>query len=78
MANSKKLYEIEVLVRYAVIIQATSAKQALAHVETWGHAWDANADLLEVHGLEITDVRSGSTEEAHETAHDAIKEVVDA
>lgn len=67
----KKLYEITAMVTYSVVISAESAEAALAHVESWEHAWDASADLIGVSDVEVADVRdpiSADTldDEAHE------------
>ena len=66
-----KLVEITAVVSYAVVIYADSEDQALEHVKTWEHAWDANADLIGVGDVEVNDVRPGSPCAAHEvTAND--------
>ncbi len=64
----KKLYEITAYVRFAVVVWADSEERALKAVETWEHAWDANADLIEVCDVGVVDVRDGSPDDAHEIA----------
>ena len=61
-----KLVEVVALVKYAVVIYADSEAQALEHVTTWEHAWDANADLIGVSDVEVGDVQPGTPEDAHE------------
>lgn len=68
-----KLYEISALVSYAVVVLATSKEEALAEVATWEHAWDGNADLIGVSDVEVTDVRDGDEDDAHEVTANARK-----
>jgi hypothetical protein len=66
---SKKLYEIQASVEYAVVIAAETEAQAMEYVESWEHAWDANADLLGVR-MELVDTREPiSTETVSDEAH---------
>lgn len=64
-SEEPKLYEITAIVSYSVVIRADSREAALKHVETWEHAWDANAELLEANNVDILDVRDGDSEDAH-------------
>jgi hypothetical protein len=62
----KRIYEVSAMVYYTVVVLASSKKQALKHVATWEHAWDANADLISVSDIEVTDVRPGTADDADE------------
>lgn len=68
----KKLFEIRASVEYAVVIAADTIEQAMAHVKTWEHAWDANADLLGV-SIELADIREPTSAE---TIEDEAYEIV--
>jgi len=71
----RKLYEICASVDYAVVIAATSREEALEHVKTWEHAWDANADLLGVSNVEIVSVREPRSQlkkDLQDEAHDVV------
>lgn len=63
-----KLYEISALVNYHVVIAAKTKEEALKEVETWEHAWDSTADLIEVTDVDVFDIREpyAQTEKALE------------
>lgn len=63
-----KLYEISAIVQYNVVIYADSEEAALTHVADWETCWPTSAEFGGVHDVEVTDVRDGSAEDAHETA----------
>ena len=66
----KKLFEIRGDVSYAIVIAAETEEEALKHVETWEHAWDANADLLGA-SAEIADTRIPASQELEDLEADA-------
>jgi len=65
MDKPRSLYEIAAYVRYQIVVAADSSEQALAHVESWGQAWGALADFIDVSDVEVVDERMGLLEEAH-------------
>lgn len=48
-----QLYEISALVRYHVVILATSKEEALAEVETWENAWHDSSDFVDVTDVDL-------------------------
>ncbi|MEI6150758.1 MAG: hypothetical protein WCS01_16800 [bacterium] len=72
-----KLVEITALVSYSVVVYADSKEQALEHVKTWEHAWDANADLIGVSDVDVLDVRAGTPEDAHEVTANAPRQTAE-
>jgi hypothetical protein len=71
---SKKLYEIRASVEYAVVVAAETEAQAMEHVESWEHSWDAQADLLGAE-MELVDIREPkSAETIEDEAHVILEE----
>jgi hypothetical protein len=73
--SDRKLFEIRAMVSYAVVVAARTKEEALAHVETWEHAWAANADLIGVSDVELADIREPESQDRdalEDVAHEII------
>jgi len=71
--TSVRLYEIVALVKYAVVVAATSKDEALKHIETWEKCWPTSSDFIGVSDVELMDVRklTDAEDEAHEVTESA-------